>query len=67
MKAAYFAAKMRRNRQVTVPVENLKRLAALTGVPTYELDGCSLQLEIKAIQINNVWKTISSIEEENKR
>ncbi len=66
MKAAHFAAKLRRNRQITVPMPNLKVIAVLGHVPTYQLEGCILQLEIKAIQINNVWKNISSLEEEHK-
>ena len=63
MKAAFFAADLRKNRQVTVPIENIKVLAAYLGIPTYRLVDCSLQLEIKAIRINNVWKSISSVEE----
>jgi len=66
MKAAFFAADLRRNRQITLPIENIKALAAHLGVVTQDFDGCSLQLQIHAIRINNVWKSLSSIEDKTK-
>jgi len=63
LKAAVFGAELRRNRQVTIPFENINALAVHFSKPTTSFVGCSLQLEIKAIQINGIWKNLSSAEE----
>jgi len=63
MKAKYFTATLRRNRQVTVPQSNILILCNQMQKRTAELAGCILELEIIAIHINGRRYRISSIEE----
>ena len=63
MKAKYFTAALRRNRQLTIPQSNIQMIGQHMQKRTAELAGCILELEIHAIHINGIRYRISSIEE----
>ena len=63
MKAKYFTATLRRNRQVTVPQSNILMIGQHMQKRPAEIVGGILEFEILAIHINGTRYRISSIEE----
>ena len=62
-KELYFSSKLRRNRQITLPQPNFKMLCLKNNWSERDLSGCILELEIKAIHINNKMYRLSSMDE----
>ncbi len=67
VRAAKFNAELRRNRQLTLPKENLDAIAHHLQLSTNSLCGCVLELNISAIRINNVTYRIPPTGEKEKQ